>query len=235
MVMADASASVHPMRRLSVLALALAACGAEAGRPLQSEDAPVIDASACEIEGAYSDWRAGGDNSPQTYVQFGCGVGAQTELAVQLLKPREVGLAGKTRLLAAPWPHGEAALSLAWGLSQRRVDAGWRRSTTVINLAASLPVARDWVTHLMVGHQRDVLERRRSTNWALAVEHNGLGDEGRWQPMAEVFGDDHGRPWLNAALRFAVWPERAFVDASLGRRLGGGRAQLMTAGFKLAF
>lgn len=222
------------MRHLSALGLAIAACSAEAGRPLQSEDAPIIDARACEIEGAYSDWRTGGDNSPQTYVQLGCGVGAETELAVQLLKPREVGLAGKTRLLAAPWAGGEAALSLAWGLSQRRVDAGWRRGSVVINLAATLPVTSDWVTHLMVGHQRDEVERRRSTNWALAVEHNGMGDGGRWQPMAEVFGDDHGHPWVNTALRVALQPERFFIDASVGRRLDG-RARLMTAGFKLAF
>jgi hypothetical protein len=223
------------MRHLPALGLALAVCGAEAGRPLQGEDAPVIDARACEIEGAYSDWRTGEDNTPQSYVQLGCGVGGETELAVQVLKPRELGLAGKTRLLAAPWAHGEAALSLAWGLTQRRVDAGWRRGSLVINLAATLPVTADWMTHWMIGHQRDGIERRRSTNWALGVEHNGLGDDGRWQPMAEVFGDDHGHPWLNAALRFAVRPERVFIDASLGRRLGGRRAHLMTAGFKLAF
>jgi len=223
------------MRSTFALSLALAACSAQAGRPLQSEDAPVIDEHACEVEGAYTDWRTGGDDTPQTYLQLACGVSAQTELGLQVLKPREIGIAGKTRLLAAPWRDGEAALSLAWGLAHRHVDVGWRRSSVVLNLAATLPVSRDWLMHLMLGHQRDEMHRQRSTNWAVAAEHNGLGDEGRWQPMAEVFGDDHGRPWLNGALRVALVPERVFVDASLGRRLGGGRAHLMTAGFKVAF
>ena len=76
---------------------------------------------------------------------------------------------------------------------------------------------------------------RRSTTWALAVEHGGLGEGGRWQPMAEVFGDDLGKPWANAALRVVLLPDRLFVDASYGRQFAGARARLKTAGFKLAF
>ena len=223
------------MRRLTALSLALAACGAEAGRPLQSEDAPVIDAKACEVEGSYTDWRTGGDDTPQTYLQLACGVGGNTELALQAFKPREVGVAGKTQLFSAPWRDGEAALSLAWSVSQKRVGAAWRRGTVVLNLAASVPVSRDWVMHAMLGHQRDEIQNHRSTNWAVAAEHNGLGDDNRWQPMAEVFGDDHGKPWVNTALRYALVPERVFVDVSLGRRLGSSPAHLMTAGFKFAF
>ena len=62
------------MRITFALSLALAACSAQAGRPLQSEDAPVIDEHACEVEGAYTDWRTGGDDTPQTYLQLACGV-----------------------------------------------------------------------------------------------------------------------------------------------------------------
>lgn len=223
------------MYRLAALSLVLASCDAHAGRPLQSEDAPVIEARACEMEGAYSDWHTGGDDTPQTYLQLACGVGGQTELGLQLFKPREVGLAGKTQLFSTPWRDGDAAVSLGWGLLHHHVDGGWRRGGVVLNLVTSLPLTRDWVMHAMLGHQRDELEHRRSTNWAFAVEHNGLGEEGRWQPMAEVFGDDHGRPWANAGLRLTLVPQRVFVDASLGQRLGGGRAHLVTAGFLIAF
>lgn len=53
--------------------------------------------------------------------------------------------------------------------------------------------------------------------------------------MAEVFGDDRGRPWANAALRLAIQPGHVFIDGSFGRQLGGSAARLATLGFKLAF
>jgi hypothetical protein len=224
------------MRPACFLFLLAAAAGtAQAGRPLQAEDAPVMDPQACEIEGAHSDWRAGGRSVHQSYLQLGCGIGWGTEVALQTLQPRELALNGKTQFFSTPWRDGDAQLSLAWSLSHRHVETAWRRSGAGLVLVASVPMSRDWVVHANLGHQRDELARRRSTTWVLAAEHNGLGDAGRWQPMAEVFGDDRGRPWANAALRVALLPDRVFVDASLGRQLGGARTRLATAGFRLAF
>jgi len=215
--------------------LSLCAVAAHAGRPLQTDDAPVMDPQACEIEGAYSDRRAAGGNQRQSYLQLGCGIGWGTEIALQALKPRELVLGGKTQVFSEPWADGDAQLSVAWSLAHRRVQTAWRRSSAGLTLVASAPLSRSWVVHANLGHQRDELLRRCSTGWALAAEHNGLGEAGRWQPMVEVFGDDHGRPWANAALRVALVPDRVFVDASLGRQLGGAKARLVTAGFKLAF
>lgn len=223
------------MRPFLVFLLAAAAGAAHAGRPLQADDAPVMDPQACEVEGAHTDWRAAGRDLRQSYLQLGCGIGWGTEIALQALRPRELALGGKTQLFSTPWADGDAQLSLAWSLAHRHVEAAWRRSGAGLLLVASLPLSRDWVMHANLGHQRDELLRRRSTTWALAAEHNGLGEQGRWQPMAEVFGDDHGRPFANAALRLALRPGSVFVDASLGRQLGGAGARLATAGFRLAF
>lgn len=217
---------------VTTLALLLAACGpAEAGRPLQTEDAGVIDPGGCELEGAHSEWRQDGARVRQSSLQLGCGIGGGTEVAVQALRPRELALVGKTQLTSA----GPAQLTLAWTLAHRHVETAWRRSGASLNLVASAPAGPDWTLHANLGHLRDELQRRRSTTWALAAEHNGLGADGRWQPMAEVFGDDRGRPWANAALRVMLVPDRVFVDGSIGRQLGGTRARLATAGFKLAF
>ncbi len=220
---------------LALLLSAAAVGAARAGRPLQADDAPVMEPRACEIEGASSDWRSDAHDQRQSYLQIGCGIGWGTELNLQMLRPRELELGGKTQVYDTPWPDGDAQLSLAWSLARRHVGAGWRRSGAGLLLVASAPLSRDWVAHANLGHQRDELLRRRSTTWALAAEHNGLGEAGRWQPMAEVFGDDHGRPFANAALRLALWPGSVFVDASLGRQLGGARVRLATAGFRLAF
>lgn len=219
-------------RTLLIPVALLLACGpALAGRPLQAEDAGVIDPHACEIEGAHSHWRQQEAAQRQSYLQLGCGVTEGSEVALQVLRPRELALGGKTQLAQA----GDAQLTLAWSLAHRHVETAWRHSGTSLLLVASTPWGRDWVVHANVGHVRDELQHRRSTTWALAAEHNGLGEAGRWQPMAEVFGDDRGQRWVNAALRLALVPGRAFVDASLGRQMGGSRARLATAGFKLAF
>ncbi|HEY9024760.1 MAG TPA: hypothetical protein VIP05_10685, partial [Burkholderiaceae bacterium] len=202
---------------------------------LQAEDAPTMAPRACELEGAQAHWRDGAGHARQSYLQLGCGIGGGTEIALQAFKPRELGLNGKTQFFSTAWGEGEAQLSLAWSLNHRRMETAWRRSGAGLILVASAPLSRDWTVHANLGHARDELQRRRSTTWALAAEHNGLGEAGRWQPMGEVFGDDHGRPWANAALRVALMPDRVFVDASLGRQLSGAKARLATAGFRLAF
>lgn len=222
------------MQRLRATAalLLLAALGAaQAGRPLQAEDAGVMEPQACELEGAHSHWRQPGAAQRQDSLQLGCGIGAGSEIALQALRPRELALVGKSQLAQV----GDAQLTLAWSLAHRHVAAAWRRSGAGLVLVASAPLAPDWTLHANLGHQRDELQRRRSTVWALAAEHGGLGEDGRWQPMAEVFGDDRGQPWANAALRVTLVPARVFVDASLGCQLGGTRGRLATAGFKFAF
>ena len=223
------------MRSAFALLITLAAGAAHAGRPLQAEDAPVMDPGACELEGAQAHWHAQGHGVRQRYLQLGCGVGAGTELALQTLQPRELALNGKTQFASTPWRDGDAQLSLAYSVNLRHGDERWRRSGAAAILVASAPLTRDWVAHANLGHQRDEALRRRSTTWALAAEHNGLGDGGRWQPMAEVFGDDHGHRWANAALRVAWVPGRVFIDGSLGRELGGAHARLATVGFRFAF
>jgi len=208
---------------------------AHAGRPLQADDAPPMDKGTCEIEGAHSEWRGNGSVQRLSYLQLGCGIGWNSELTVQALRPHELALGGKTQLLSTPWRDGDAQLSLAWSLAHRHVDTVWRRSGATVVLVASAPLLPEWTVHANLGHQRDELARRRNTIWALAAEHNGLGDAGRWQPMAEVFGDDRGQRWVNAGLRFALQPERLSIDGSLGRQLGGAKVRLASIGFKLAF
>jgi len=229
------------MFRLAMFRLAFAlvllglSASSQAGRPLQAEDAGVIEVRACEVEGMQANRRGGGADQRQRSLQLGCGIAPGWELALQALRPNELVLAGKVQLLAAPWRAGEAQVTLVWTLAHRRTEFDWDRSSLGLTLAASLPVTRDWTVHANLGHLRDELLSEDSLGWALAVEHAGLGEDGRWQPMAEVFGDDRHRPWVNAALRLVLQPGRLFVDSSAGRQLGGARARLTTFGFKWAF
>ncbi len=225
----------HLPALLLVLLLATVAGWAHAARPMQTEDAPAMAPQACELESADTRLSGSGESSRRTYLQLGCGIGWHTELALQAATHRELVLGGKTRVAAVPWQGGEAEFSLAWNLARHRADDAWHRSSAGLLLAVTAPLTRDWTVHGNLGHLRDEVLQRRSMTWALGVEHNGLGGEGRWQPMLEMFGDDHGRRWANAALRVGLVRDQLYVDGSLGRQLGGQRSRLVTLGLLLAF
>ncbi len=230
------------LRRLGALGLLLAAVAAHAGRPLQTEDAGIVAASGCEVEGARLASREDGDAGGESGLALACGIGRASQLSLGGAQTREAGtsdraltLGGKTRLWPVEGGEGPALTLAGAATGVRPAGGGWRRDRARLTLAGSLPV--DGATlHLNLGHARERPTRRVSTTWALAWERDATPAEGPgWAPMAELFGDDHGQAWWNLAARLTLVPGRAFVDASWGRRFAGGPARLFTAGFKLAF
>ena len=84
-------------------------CGsaAQAGRPLQTDDAGVLDRGACEMEAFAA--RVSIAATRKRQVQMGCGLGLSTQLALATGSQRAEGertqtvsLAGKTELLQGP-------------------------------------------------------------------------------------------------------------------------------------
>ncbi len=233
------------MRHLNLLigaSLLIAAHSAQAGRPLQTEDAGVLDAGACELEGATARLKRNGLASTDSYLQLGCGVGHSSQIALAVSRARASGehasglaLLGKTELFQATGEQ-PTTVTLAWIVDGTKLAGDSLRHTgTEIKLVSTTPVAADYALHANLGHARDEQAHARATTWNLAVEHAGLGADKRLAPMAEIFGDDHAAPWWNVALRFVAVPDKAYVDASYGRQIAGGRARLVTLGFKLAF
>lgn len=230
------------MKTIACLTAALALTAlppARAGRPLQAEDAGIIERGRCEIEGAWQ-----GLAEPQApratgaSLQLGCGVGATSQLALALLSSRAAGrttqglrLGGKSEL----WRSGDAdaaAVALAWGLTAEKPSGqSWRHAGTDVSAVASLPVEGATI-HANLGHARDHIARQRRTTWALAYEHAGSG---AWAPMGELFGDDRAAPWWNLGLRWAARPQTMFLDVSYGRQIAPGRPRLLSAGVKLTW
>ena len=212
---------------------------AQAGRPLQTEDAGVLDRGACEVEGAVARLSAEGTTASERALQIGCGLGWNSQLALGAASVKDGGdrekglaLAGKTALWTGPGDD-PAALSLAWGLQWLKADGDtWRHAGSDLNLVYSRPLAAELTLHANLGHARDRAGRQDSTSWAVALEHAGFGS---LAPMAEVFGDDRQAPWWNLGLRWTAVPERVDVDLSYGRQMVGGRPRLVTLGFKFAF
>ena len=228
---------------LKTVAATLLACTTpllcHAGRPLQTEDAGVLEAKTCEVEGATGRARVAGTPAVRdTALQLGCGVGANSQLALAVSttsdgtdRERGLRLGGKTQVWSAGGDDG-AALTLAWGVSSARAAAGgWKTASVDARAVVSVP-AGPLTWHLNIGHERDTQARTSATSWGIALEHEGFG---ALAPMAELFGDDRGAPWWNLGLRYALSKDKAYVDLSYGRQMSGGTPSLLTAGFKLVF
>lgn len=231
------------MRTTFVIAtLAALATGlpAHAGRPLQTEDAGVLERGSCEIEGVAQRLDAGGVRSSGRSLGLGCGWGWPGQLGLAVERASSGGeretafsLGGKAALLQPA--DGSPALTLAWGATATREGSRWRHTDTSVLLVASASAPGGQV-HLNAGTSFEREPRRRVASWGLAYEHEGFAAAGlHWAPMAELFGDDREGAWANAALRVTLLPDRLFVDLSIGRQQSRDKARLVTAGFKLAF
>jgi hypothetical protein len=226
----------------AVVAAAFLSTAAHAGRPLQTEDAGILERAACEIEGATLRVTADGERATENGLGVSCGVGLNSQIGLGLARLRAGGertrgatLGGKTGL----WKSGDgddaSALTLAWGVFAEHTSGGWKHSSTDLNLVASVPVTAGTV-QLNLGHARMAASSTRFTNWNVAFEHEGVDLAGlKWAPMAELYGDDHGARWWNIAARWTVVADRIYVDLSYGQQMGGEKARLTTLGFKLAF
>jgi hypothetical protein len=79
---------------------------------------------------------------------------------------------------------------------------------------------------------RNETQRINRTVWSAAIERTGIG---RYDLMAEVFGDDRSAPWWKTGLRYPAIASLLFVDVSYGAQLRGGRPKRLTAGLKYTF
>lgn len=231
---------MHRLIALAMLATLTATLPAHAGRPLQTEDAGVLDPGSCEIEGVATRLRVAGERATGQSLGMGCGAGwlGQVGLAVERARAggeRETGasIGGKVSLFKGA--DDGPALTLAWGAGAAKEDSRWRHADTELRLVASLSAPGGQV-HLNAGTVFERSPRRQVATWGLAYEHDGFeAGSVRWAPMAELFGDDREGAWANVALRVTLVPERLFVDVSAGRQLARDKARLTTAGFKFAF
>jgi len=111
-----------------------------AGRPLQTEDAGLLDRGACEIEGVQQRLRVQGETGTENGLAANCGIGFNSQVGLGLAwartageRSRSAGIGGKTGLWAGEG-DGAPALALAWGVGAARDGSHWRRSDHVKTL-----------------------------------------------------------------------------------------------------
>ena len=131
--------------RIVCAALLLGAGAAHAGRPLQTEDAGVIERGECELEGFVQ--RQSADAEPSVRVgslQLSCGLPANTQLGVQFQREHASGehgnswgVVGKSALV--PLAADSAGLTLAYGARARASGSSLRYADHFLNLVTTVP------------------------------------------------------------------------------------------------
>lgn len=216
----------------------LSAGSAQAGRPLVTEDAGVLEPGSCELESVGARATAPSEATERSAsVQLGCGIGLRTQAALFVghasgggLRSDAVAVVGKSALVELT--DTRAGVALAWSFAATR-EAGdsLAYDTSTINAVVTQPLG-PWLLHANLGWTRSRLTANSLTTWSLAAERTGLG---RFDLMAEVFDPgDRSRPWINAGLRYAVIEDRLFIDGSCGVSMDSPRARLLTLGLKIA-
>jgi hypothetical protein len=242
MLRAPFNHEIRSMKHRSTLALLvfaalLASDRAEAGRPLQTEDAGVLERGDCEVELVAARERGEHPTLTSGRAQVGCGIGWRSQVAVAASRAsgggeREdsFGIGGKTWLRELT--DEQTGITLAWTAGYVRPrGASTEREGAEVRAVVTHPIG-PWLLHANLGWQRDSIEHRDSTVWGAAVERTGLGPV---DAMFEFFGDDRERPWANAGLRWNVVPDRVMLDGSIGRQMGSDGRTLVTVGMKVTF
>lgn len=218
--------------------LLLAASASQAGRPLVTEDADVLDRGSCEVEGYAARFSVTGAPRTDGWVaQVGCGVGLASQVALAYNRSRSDGVSadsltvlGKTTLVAR---KGDATgITLAWALGGQRLPGeSFQHELTQLNGVATRAIGSRWTGHANLGWTRSESQRASSTTWNLAAEWAAGGGV---DLMGEIFGDDRTRPWYGLGVRWAM-SDRASVNASHAVHTEAPRTRMTTVGFKVAF
>ncbi len=233
------------MRIFGAACLLLTATAAYAGRPLNTEDAGVIDKGGFELENYYHRQSARGVESLSgLHVQPSVGIGFNTQIGIGVDFLRqynadyegrkssgEYAIVGKTGLKALT--DDEYGVAVAWSVDRTRAPGErFRYDNAALNSALTVPLEQ-WLLHANLGWARTRLGKQNSTTWALAAER--IGAIGPLDLAAESYGNDHNAGWLGVAARWVVKEDKLFIDSSWAKQLGGERSRAFTLGLKLAY
>lgn len=223
--------------RAAVLALAMLATPAWAGRPLASDDAGTADPGHCQLEG----WVERADSDRALMLAPACGLMPGVELGADTTLPDPREPVRQAAGLALKWvPESgrfDTALgSLGLGLKfaagyEHPAGAGWRRSGHGVLLLASLEATGSLGLHLNLGPEHDTASGATATLLNLAAV---------WTPaerallFAEWQGNDRrrvfGGPARTVGARWWMDPERFGLDLTATRD-GSGGPTLWSLGF----
>lgn len=221
------------LMKLSIAAAALLVGSAHAARPMNTDDARIVDAKACQLES----WVKHPKGHTEFWAQPACNFTGNLELTVGGALARMDGdtrasaqmIQGKT--LFKPLQTNGWGLGLTLGMQRDpRAGAGGGH-----DLYAYVPASFSFrddkvVLHTNTGWLREQGTRSNRFTWGLGSEIQML--ERTWL-IAETYGQGAHRPFMQVGLRHWLVPERVQIDATYGNRIGEGSQRWFSLGLRL--
>lgn len=207
--------------------------GAQAARPMITDDARVVDPKACQIES----WaRRNQNGTNEFWAQPACNFTGNLEVTVGGSITRQSDgssqtsaqlVQGKTlfkHLETNGWSYGLA-------LGTLRDPRGGSGRNWYGYVPASFSFADDrFVLNTNLGWQRDQGTRRNHVTWGVGSETQ-ITD--RAYLVAETFGSGDGRPYYHMGVRYWIVRDHVQIDTTYGNRFGGGGERWISVGLRL--
>lgn len=218
---------------LLAAALLAATTASHAARPMNTDDARIVDTKACQLE----TWVKSPKGHTEFWAQPACNFSGNLELTVGGAITRDNGstrgsaqlVQGKT--LIKPLETNGWGLGLAAGLSRDpRRDAGGGHDTYAYVPVSVSTMDDRLVLHTNLGWLREQGSRSNRLTWGLGSELQLSSSN--WL-IAETYGQNTGKPFAQVGLRHWLVPERVQVDATYGNRIGDGSQRWFSLGLRL--
>jgi hypothetical protein len=199
----------------------------QAGRPLTTEDASILEAKACQLE----TWIDRSRVATDFWFVPACNFGADIEWQLGGSRTRMQGEGGfsqsyfqaKTAFVSVtehPWGIG-----LVLGVQRfplRETESGWSDPFALLPVSFQLG-AEDRLLHFNVGWTRDKAEKRNVTLWGIALEASLPG--GVITAVGEAFGENARTPFVRLGGRWNQLAKNLDVDLTFVGKSGGTKAE----------
>jgi len=216
---------MKPLFRLALAggALALAGVDALAARPFMTDDARITTAESCQLES----WTRRYRHRTENWALPACNLGGNFEItaggghfhADGAPHSSDHVLQGKT--LLRPLEANGWGLGVALGGVHHpgRQPGSKPLGNHYLYLPLSVSTLDDRVVvHANLGWVRDRQTRLSSTTWGAGMEY---WVHPRWMLIAEAFGDDRQKPFVQTGLRLTLIPGLLQIDATRGTQPHG--------------
>jgi hypothetical protein len=214
-------------RALTPAVMLLATLPAEAGRPLSTEDASILEAKHCQLES----WIDRSREATEAWAVPACNFGAGIEWQLGGVRTFADGghafsgayAQAKAAFVSVedhPWGIGLVAGVLRF--PQREAKNGWADPYVIVPVSFQLG-GDGALLHLNAGSVRDRAEKRNLTLWGVAAEAP-LGRSGL-TVLGEAYGENSRNPFFRVGARWTVIENRLDLDLSAVARSGGTRAE----------
>lgn len=213
--------SLPALTRQTFLWLSLACFGAAyAARPMQTDDARIVDEKACQLE----TWVRSGPQNHQFWALPGCNPTGNLEITVGGARTRNDGDPNQlsdrvfqAKTLFRTLQPNDWAWGLAVGLNPHPNLPRTERN----DVYAYIPFTRSFnddrtLLHLNAGALRIKSENRQVLTWGVGVEQQITRDT--WL-MGESFGRNEGRPYYQLGIRHWLIRDHVQLDMTYGNRL----------------